>query len=241
MFNFKQFGVEDNNCGMKIGVDSVLLGSYVNSEFDTKIDSSAIKNILDIGTGCGVLSLMMAQKFPNAKLDAVELDFDAAEQARENFKNSPFKNKYNVYNCDLIDFKSNKKYDLIISNPPYFSENYSSSILKREMARKIDFLPIEILIKSANSFLNQNGSIYLIYPDKNEKELTKQLNSNNLHILNKLLIKGNPEVKDKRIIFHIGALNETDITLPKEITIEITRGKYTKQYIDLTKDFYLKF
>jgi tRNA1Val (adenine37-N6)-methyltransferase len=159
IFKFKQFDVDQTGCAMKINTDGVLLGALA--------DSDDPKTILDIGTGTGVIALMLTQRFVSAKIDAVEIDPSAAETSGRNFANSPFSERLNIYPVGFEDFFSvnqNKRYDLIVSNPPFYINSLKSPKANKELAKHTDKAFFERLVKSIAEHLTQEGVFWLILP-----------------------------------------------------------------------------
>ncbi|MEM6800925.1 MAG: methyltransferase [Bacteroidota bacterium] len=156
MFHFKQFSIAQDQCAMKVGTDSILLGAWIKAE--------APRYILDIGSGSGVLSLMMAQKFPSAIIHGVEIEPKACQQARENIAASPWKNNVKSILSSIQAYQSALHYDLIISNPPFFSADLAASGKSRSLARKGAELSILELIEQIDRFLAEHGSAHIILP-----------------------------------------------------------------------------
>lgn len=168
MFRFKQFSVDQTGCAMKINTDGVLLGAL--ADFQEPI------SILDIGTGTGVIALMLAQRFPSARIDAVEIDESAATTAANNFKNSPFAGRLTLYPSGFEDFFAvhpDKKYDLIISNPPFYINSLQSPGVKKNLAKHAGAGFFEGLIEAVSKHLTSNGVCWLILPTETA-ELVKQ-------------------------------------------------------------------
>ena len=164
-FLFKKFSVSHSRSTMKVGTDSVLLGSIVGQSF--LCEQYNINHILDIGTGCGVLSLIMAQYFSNAIIDAIDIDEMSVDEAKNNFLNSPWHNRLTVENIALQQFtKHNKYYDLIISNPPYFENSLKSLSVTRSNARHTDTLPLEELASCVIDLLTEEGVFSCIFPEQ---------------------------------------------------------------------------
>lgn len=221
---------------MKVGVDSVILGAWIKNVQP--------KNILDVGTGCGILALMLAQKFPSSHITAVEIESDAAKQASQNFNNAPFSNSFVVENGDFNQFYSTTKFDLIVSNPPYFKEDSKQECTKRSLARMSKYLPLKNFLVSANNCLATNGSIYIIYPVEQLSDFNELLTEYSLYIHQQLTVLGNPNSKIKRYCFELkrkSTLVFSENPIRTELLIEYNRGNYTDEYKRLTQDFYLKF
>ncbi len=241
MFQFKQFSINDSNCGMKVGVDGVLLGAWISQ--------SSASEILDVGTGSGLIALMMAQKFPKANIHGIEMEKEAVNQAQENFKASNFKNKFRLHHADFLNFdeqKKNKKtaaqYDLIISNLPYFSgDEQHFSNHKRFLARSSANLPLKSFLAKSSELLSEKGSIYFVYPKSELSNVYIAVRASHLHIQGVLYIKGTEKSTVKRCLFKLKKEPPTTNCTFKELTIEKARGHFTKQYKEFCKDFYLKF
>ena len=151
-FIFKKFSINQNKCAMKIGTDAVLLGAWTTVE-------NYLNSILDIGAGTGVLALMLAQRSDAALIDAIEIDADAYEQCVENFENSQWRDRLFCYHASLLEFTEeiDDEYDLILSNPPFYSEDYKSQKTQRDLARFQDAMPFEHLLESVSKLLSENG------------------------------------------------------------------------------------
>ncbi len=232
-FKFKQFTVDQDKCAMKIGTDSVMLGAWTSLKKNPK-------SILDIGSGTGILSLMMAQRSLTEQIDAIEIDASSYEQCVENFENSIWSDRLFCYHASIIEFTSEIEdtYDLILSNPPFYSEHYKSNNVQRDQARFQDSLPFEHLLFCAAQLLTVNGTFSVILPYKEEILFIRLASEVNLFPNRILHIKGNPTSKIVRSLIEFSFDNsEVEIA---ELIIETTRHLYTKDYINLTKDFYLK-
>jgi len=230
-FKFKQFTIYQNNCAMKVGTDGVLLGAFA----DVKNCSS----ILDIGTGTGLIALMLAQK-SEAKITAIEIDKDAYEQAVYNVENSKFSNNINVINSPIQDFAKTEiqRFDLIISNPPFFQHHLKSGNKKKDIARHSESLTYNELIISAKSLLNNEGRFCVIIPKDDEEYFTELCNKTMLYLSRKLNIKPTPKKEIKRVILEFCFDNKK--TERTELIIEINgRHNYSEEYKKLTKDYYL--
>jgi tRNA1Val (adenine37-N6)-methyltransferase len=232
-FQFKQFTINQQHCAMKVGTDGVLLGAWANVE--------KAENILDIGTGTGLITLMLAQR-SNAIIKAIEIEKDAFLQAKENIENSNWKDRISIENISLQKFAKteNQKFDLIVCNPPFFENNSQIESLQRTIARQTHTLSFEELIINSGKVLNELGKICLILP-YSEFENIKKIAFNNNLFLNKTLKIKPLETKDfKRILLEFGFQKK----VYSEKILVIEKGKrhcYTDDYIELTKDFYLKF
>ena len=232
-FNFKQFHVNQDRCAMKIGTDGVLLGAWtplINNPY----------NVLDIGAGTGILSLMLAQRSNAEQIDAIEIDEDAYEQCVENFEASPWGDKLFCFHAGLDEFvdEPEDEYDLIISNPPFYTDDYKSDNTSRDLARFEDALPFEELIEAAALLLSDNGIFSVIIPFKEEERFVSMCKELDLFPLKITRVKGTPTSEIKRCLLAFCRMEQTPLI--DELVIEISRHNYTPEYIELTKEFYLK-
>lgn len=233
-FAFKQFVIQQDRCAMKVGTDAVLLGAW--------IIPNGSKKILDIGTGTGVIALMLAQK-SQAKITAIDIDNSAIEQASINFKESKFASQLEAIHISLQDYVKStpEKFDMIVTNPPYFVDSLKSSDTIRSTARHADILPYNELIDGVKKLLSDRGKFCLILP-KNEALLFRELaEQKGLH-LSKLLRVRTRLDKDteKRHIMQFeyqpSEFSESTLVIEKD-----SRMSYTDEYKNLTKDYYIHF
>jgi tRNA1Val (adenine37-N6)-methyltransferase len=234
-FHFKQFSVEQNRSAMKIGTDGVLLGAWASLENDPQ-------TILDVGTGTGVIALMLAQRSGAELIDAVEIDENAYEQSVENFENSDWGDRLFSYHAEFDEFveemQDEEKYEFIISNPPFYSDNYSSEDARRDQARFTEALPFDELLSGVSKLLSAEGRFNVIIPRKEEATFLELAQSFKLFPQRITRVKGTPETAEKRSLLELG-FSEVEVKVD-ELTIEIARHEYTPEYIELVKDFYLK-
>lgn len=232
-FVFKQFSVNQDRCAMKIGTDGVLLGAWVSVENNPFA-------ILDIGAGTGIIGLMLAQRSNAEVIDAIEIDDDAYEQCVDNFETSPWGDRLFCYHAGLDEFvdEIDDKYELIISNPPFYSEDYKTDNQKRDKARFQDALPFNHLIESASRLLTEQGKFAVIIPFKEEAKFIELGSKSKLYPNKILRVKGNPNSEIKRSLLEC-SFRESEIKI-ENLIIETDRHQYTEDYINLTKDFYLK-
>lgn len=239
-FSFKQFTINQDRCAMKIGTDSVLLGAW------TSLDALPY-SILDIGAGTGVLALMLAQRSGAQLIDAIEIDDAAYEQCVENFESSPWGDRLFCYHASLEEFvedhsddesETEEKYDLIISNPPFYLNTYKSDNEQRDLARFMDAMPFRQLIESVSKLLSPRGYFSVVIPFSEEKEFIVLASKEHLYPNRILRVKGTPQSEIKRSLLQF-SFQETSVE-PKELIIETSRHQYTEDYIALTKEFYLK-
>ncbi|WP_029596741.1 tRNA1(Val) (adenine(37)-N6)-methyltransferase [Flavobacterium sp. ACAM 123] len=234
MFSFKQFSIQQDRCAMKIGTDGVLLGAWVpitNNPF----------SILDVGAGTGIIALMLAQRTNAEQIDALEIDEQAYEQAMDNFEKSPWSDRLFCFHAGLDEFveEPEDEYDLIISNPPFYTEDYKTECEQRDLARFQDAMPFEDLIEAADLLLSENGIFAVIIPFKEEQKFLALAKEMELYPIKITRVKGTPTTEIKRSLLAFSRNEITDFPID-ELIIEITRHVCTPEYITLTKDFYLK-
>lgn len=232
-FKFKQFSINQDQCAMKIGTDSVLLGAWTRLETNPK-------SILDIGAGTGVLALMMAQRSQAELIEALEIDDAAYEQCVDNFEQSPWADRLFCFHASLDEFveEMDDEYQLIICNPPFYSEDFKTEDTQRDLARFQDAMPFDHLLKSVSLLLTEDGIFSVIIPFSQEQTFISMANDYNLHPRRILNVRGTPTSEMKRSLiefsFHRIPLER------KTLIIETERHVYTQDYIQLTKDFYLR-
>ncbi len=217
---------------MKVGVDSVVLGAWANAK--------GSKSILDIGTGTGLLSLMLAQK-SEAKITAIEIDKNSYNQATENIENSKWKSRIEIIHVSFQNFvqETKKYFDLIICNPPYFINSLKSPEKLRNTARHDDNLSLDDLFSGSKTILSKNGSLNLIYPYQQKDYLFLTAEKYGFYPAKELIIKGNKNKEPNRIII---AFKFQKVNIQTEILcIRNLDSNYTKEYKKLTKDYYLNF
>lgn len=230
-FRFKQFSVNDHLCGQKVGTDSILLGSWAIAP--------NVSGVLDIGTGCGLLALMLAQRFSNAAITAIEIDTPAFEQAKQNFEASPWANRLTAAHVDAHTFTSAKSFDLIVCNPPYFEASIRPSDDSRATARHNDQLTFAELTKTAATLLRQQGQFSVILPFDRASEFTDVAAEHQLHIVRRCDVRPTPSSDPKRSLLAY-ALQKPEAEDFAELVLEETRHQYAAGYVELAKEFLLK-
>jgi tRNA1Val (adenine37-N6)-methyltransferase len=234
VFQFKQFSVNQDQTAMKIGTDGVLLGAW------TPIENNP-KSVLDIGTGTGIIAIMLAQRSTAQQIDALEIDGNAYEQAVENFENSPWGDRLFCFHAGLDEFvdEPEEEYDLIVSNPPFFSEEYRSENEQRDLARFQEAMPFEEIVVAADLLLSENGIFSVIIPFNEEDRFIELCANVELFPIKITRVKGAQNTKIIRSLLAFKRY-ELSVLTSDELVIEISRHEYTPEYIALTKDFYLK-
>ena len=233
-FQFKKFAVKQDQCAMKIGTDGVLLGAW------SPIDNNP-KLVLDIGTGTGIIALMLAQRSDAEQIDALEIDENAYEQAVDNFENSPWGDRLFCFHAGLDEFveEPEDEYDLIVSNPPFYSEDYRSENEQRDLARFQEAMPFEDLIDAAALLLSENGIFSVIIPYKEEERFIDMCAEVELFPIKVTRVKGSHKTPIVRSLLAFKRY-ELAVLVADELVIEINRHEYTDDYIELTNAFYLK-
>lgn len=232
-FHFKKFSVAQDRCAMKIGTDGVLLGAWTSLENNPEA-------ILDIGAGTGVIALMLAQRSQTETIDGLEIDANAYEQCVDNFENSPWGDRLFCYHASFDEFaqEMDEPYDLIVSNPPFHTEDYLTGNKPRDQARFSSALSFSELLQGTVQLLAESGIFSVIIPKSRETEFVKSALENHLHLQKRTEVRGNPTSPVKRSLLQFGF--DSKPVVSNSLTIEKSRHDYTEEYKTLTKDFYLK-
>lgn len=219
---------------MKVGTDGVLLGAWAPIQHNPY-------SILDIGTGTGLIALMLAQRSTAEQIDALEIDEAAYEQATDNFENSPWADRLFCYHAGLDEFmeEPEDEYDLIVANPPFYTEDYTSGNEQRDLARFENALPFEDLTEAADLLLSENGIFAVIIPFKEEEHFIALARKYDLFLKKITRVKGTPQADIKRSLLAFSR-NENAVCHTDELIIETARHEYTPEYIKLTMEFYIK-
>ena len=235
-FQFKQFGVEQDRCAMKVGTDGVLLGAWVGISAKTNA-------VLDIGTGTGIVALMLAQRLSEQQgsfhIDAIEIDAEAAVQARQNFSQSPWSSQLAAIHSSLQEFglSADQTYDLIVSNPPFYNATLKPDDEARAIARHKDALPVDAIARFARQHLTPEGRLSLIYPTEYDTEVMTAMIVEGLRpirICDVLTKEGKPCKRRMAEFARRGSIVESEV-----LAIRDKYGKYTLPYRQLTDAFYL--
>jgi tRNA1Val (adenine37-N6)-methyltransferase len=217
---------------MKVCTDACLFGAYVADELQQHL----VKTILDIGTGTGLLSIMLAQK-TNAAIDTVEIDETAFNQAKENIAQSPWKEKINIFNTDIVEFQTNKKYGYIISNPPFFESDLKSDDEKKNFAKHDTSLTLTGLLNSIATHLSEDGLFAILLPCHRSIYFEKESSKLNFYLTKKIVVKQTPTHNYFRAML-IFSRNKS-ATTTGEIIIKNEERNYSTEFIEMLKDYYL--
>jgi len=232
LFNCKQFSLSDEGCGMKIGTDAVLLGAWT--------DTTNCKSILDIGTGSGIIALMLAQK-SSAIIDAVEIDATAAVTAQNNFENSPWKSRLHINNMSLNEFLkiNSRTYDLIVCNPPFFNNSLLSDDAGKNQAKHNVSLTYKELVYTASLLLNPEGSLSVILPFDEKKAFSDICQLHNLKCIKTTEIIPVIDKKTNRILMEWLKTESAINCFPNTLTIRQDKDTYTIDYLEFMKEYLL--
>ena len=230
-FHFQQFSLHHHKSTMKVGTDAVLLALW------TGLDG--VRSVLDIGTGSGIITLLLAARNSTLKVDAVEMDTASFEEASANFSDSPFTGRLHTFLTDIQDFvpEKEKRYDLLISNPPFFINDYRPGQSQRKLARHTDTLRYEQLIAVALRLMKPEGRFSLVLPYRESKVFLKLAEQSGLYLQQQMLIFPKPCSEPNRINLLFGL--HPVILKTEKFIIRNEEGTFTKQYIDMVKNYYL--
>ena len=235
-FQFKEFSIHQDKTAMKVGTDAVLLGAWCSLE-------NYPNTILDVGAGTGIIALMLAQRSDAFTIDAIEIDENAYEQCVDNFELSDWSDRLFCYNSSFEEFTNEmedeeEKYDVVISNPPFYSDAFETDDESRNKARFTSSLTFEDLILGVSKILSDVGEFSVVIPFKEEDNFVQVAHQNNLLLKRVCRVKGTATSEIKRSLLCF-SFQEKELK-KEELIIEISRHHYTEEYINLTKDFYLK-
>ena len=230
VFKFKNFSVQQSDAAMKVGTDAMLLGAFIEAENKTRA--------LDIGTGTGVLSLMLAQQNDTLQVTGVEIDQASAEEAILNFKNSTWSNRLQLIHNDFLNQEFSDSFDLIVSNPPYFATTNENNDSRKAQARHVSSLEVKPFIEKVHSILSSTGSFWIIIPYIDFESWNAQTTANSLKLARKIDIIGKRGNDPIRCILKFDL--SSDCRKNESVCIRNTDNSYTDQYIELTKEFHGK-
>ena len=243
---FQLFTVRDEKCAMKIGTDGVLLGAWASTHSAEKA-----LNIADVGSGSGVVALMLAQRFTESQVTAVELEPLAVEQSRENFEHSPFDSRMKCVEASFQDWASESdnqsSFDLVVSNPPFFNGKPKSPFHARNLARHDDYLNISDLFEGAEKVLRAEGVFGLVWPVEREADLMAAAKTHKFHVIRKCIILPTPLHKPVRFLVEFSKVTSGDqdvaSSILTNIVLETGEGEgrhFTTQHNELMKAFFLQ-
>lgn len=232
-FRFKRFSVYHDRCAMKVGTDGVLLGAW------TSVAQN--KNMLDVGTGSGLIALMLAQRNELADITAIDVDNDAVVQAKENVTASPFNHRIEVVNISFRDFveQTSVKFDGIVCNPPFFVNSLLPPDKRRSEARHAYSLPIEDLLFLSRQVISTHGKLSFIYPFERKSFLNGLIQETGWYIHRQTDVYPTPHSSPKRLLMELSLVPSEVGTIHKHLVIEMERHHYSDEFIQLAKDFYL--
>lgn len=229
-FRFKHFTVSNRRSAMKVGTDGVLLGAWCD------IPSGECR-IADAGCGTGIISLMMAQRNPLAEITGIEIDSDAAAEAVENVELSEFASRIEIMNKDFLEFEAKNAFDLIVCNPPFFTESTKSPDEARAAARTEGSLSVKTFIEKSATMLAENGSIALIAPTVRDKEILFDAALAGFHPSRQCHVITVEGKMPRRTLWQFSRIAKPTDT--SSLIISDSSGKYSDEYVNLVKDFYL--
>ena len=231
-FDFKKFSLTDEHTPMKIGVDAVILGAWTQG--------GNVRNILDIGSGCGILSFILSQRYEGASISGVEIFEPAYKDSLKNLAHFYNKNKVRFFHRNIKEWENDSCYDIIISNPPYFSGGFLPRDKGRTIARFQKELSIEDIAKSVNNHLSSHGTFSLLMESSGFEYANKVFNRHGLFLYRKTEIKHNKQKITKRLLLEYRKQNQGKI-LNNKLIIKNMDGSFTNEFKSLTVDFYLDF
>ena len=234
-FQFKQFRINQNQAGMKVTTDACLFGAWVAHE----ISGDPLKHVLDVGAGTGLLSLMLAQQNSKCHIEAIEVNKQVFLEAKHNFEASPWSHKLKVTHTSIQAFQTETKYDRIISNPPFFKGSQPGLKVAKNEAIHDSLLPMDDLAKSVKRLLSPDGVCYVLYPEKEMSRFIQLVDNYGLQLNKKILVRNEID----KPCFRVMAAFTTSIRAVEEAEIIIRRkdGKYTSEFWELLKDYYLEY
>ncbi|MFV0554695.1 MAG: tRNA1(Val) (adenine(37)-N6)-methyltransferase [Mangrovibacterium sp.] len=232
-FQFKQFCITQEKSAMKVGFDGVLLGAWC--------DVSESMHCLDIGTGTGMIALMLAQRNPQAMVQAIEIDNAAFEEAQFNVSQSCFAERVQVVQGDFLAWNASEKFQHVVSNPPFYTESMASANESRSKARQAEYFPLETWLPKAKSLLAAGGKISFIYPAKELKLIERVAAASGLHAHRLCWVKPSPSKPSHRLLVELRA-EEAPQVATSEINLRPDGSNdYSAEYMELCREFYLKF
>ena len=228
-FSLKQFDIRQDRTAMKVGTDGLLLGAWAQGG----------KRVLDIGTGTGLIALMMAQRFPEAHVDAIDIDADAASQAEDNARRSPFADRVAVRCVSLQEFVAEREYDSIVCNPPFFTQSLQSPDSKRTLARHSIALPFDDLFRHARRLMSEDGVLSIVVPSDALSQIETAAVMNNLFLVRRCLVRTTRKKPARRLLLSFS--QKPSPFHDEEGVIQEAINEPSEWYRNLTCDFLLKY
>ncbi len=236
-FQFKEFIIHQDRCAMKVTTDACLFGAWIVKEVER--GKLKVESVLDIGTGTGLLALMFAQKNPKTTIEAIEIDKDTAKQAMENADASPWKERITIIDDDVNTFPFSKKYNLIITNPPFYEREIRSATSNKNIAHHSEELKLEQLLNIIKDNLNSDGTFFMLLPYKRNKEVRELFKDHQLHIAKLLFVRQSIKHDYFRIMLKGKLADDVVETEFDEMSIWDDKQQYTNEFVALLKDYYL--
>lgn len=231
-FQFKQFTIRQEHCSMKVTTDACLFGAWVANKIE---NDKSTKNILDIGSGSGLLSLMLAQRTV-ATIDGIELQQADYLQSLQNVSLSPWKERVNIIHADATNYAFTKKYNVIISNPPFYENDLRSDKSSKNIAHHDEGLTLKDLINIITKQLSENGEFYLLLPAKREDEILKAISNSSLYLNQMTYVNQTEKHPAFRIMIKAGWFAKPE--QPEKIIIK-ENDNYSALFMQLLRDYYL--
>ena len=231
LFNFKQFSLSHQRSAMKIGTDGVLLGAWAGDNTLLPV------NVLDVGCGCGLISMMIAQRYEDSIITGIDIDSGSICDARDNIDNSPWKGRVDIIEGDFFDFKAAVKYDMILSNPPFFTADVHSPFPTRDTARSAQCFPIDDFARKCMEILSPTGCVNIIYPYSEKENVFYAFYRNGLYMNRICYVRDSSSTPVKRVMM---SFTKSMCDSPQEEYLSI-RGEdkaWSEQYKNLTRDFH---
>ena len=244
-FRFKQFTVWHDRCAMKVGTDGVLLGAWAGPGRPGEISGGSPQTILDIGTGSGLVALMLAQRFPEAQVTGIDSDAEAAAQARENFTGSPWQQRLRAAHISLQEFcrgtaaaAVTRRFDMIVSNPPFYDTTLTNPDPLRTAARHTGGLTHEELLLLSAGLLSDTGVFSLIVPSESEKSILRLADRSRLHLHRLTRVYSKPSSRPRRILASFGKISKGPVT-EETVCLTDADGSRSEWYRKISEEFYL--
>lgn len=234
VFEFKQFSIKQDLSSMKVGTDGTLLGAWCSIQDRYRI--------LDVGTGTGLIALMIAQRNSLASIDAIEIEEDACKEAAHNFSHSPWKERLQIIHKPLQEYVPPQFYDLIVSNPPYFDDANENKTEKATIARHTETLGFNDIIDFSKKYLYQKGLLSVILPVKQAETFEKECQEKGMHLHRKMIVFSNTTSEKPIRIMMEFSKEKSFVVEETSLCIETSeRHQFTEEYMELTNEFFLKF